>query len=53
VKCRRKNWPVLGSVFLCGVFYENSLVQEYSGIYDRDILECVPAICAFDVRLVR
>lgn len=27
---------------VCGVFYENSLVQEYRGIYDKDISKCVP-----------
>ena len=27
---------------VCGVFYENSLVQKYNKIYDKDILECIP-----------
>ncbi|MBS5130191.1 MAG: hypothetical protein KHZ01_06850 [Lachnospiraceae bacterium] len=25
---------------VCGVFYENQLVQRYNKIYDYDILEC-------------
>ena len=27
---------------VCGVFYENELVQTYNDIYDRDIKDCIP-----------
>ena len=27
---------------VCGVFYENQLVQQYTNIYDEDIAHCIP-----------
>lgn len=27
---------------VCGVFYENQLVQKYNAIYDQDIESCIP-----------
>ena len=27
---------------VCGVFYENKLVQKYNSIYDNDISHCTP-----------